>query len=229
MGLRVAHVRRAGSPRGRQRLTAGRRNPARGDPAGRVKAYSGAGSTRDAGMNADMEPSLLARQRMAFEMIDRGDALQDILALLCHIVEAEARSMVRAAILLVDDSGTRLRTGAAPGLPDHYNRAVNGIGIAADVGTCAAAAALGRPVITPDIATDAGWLGLSHLPLGLGLQAAWSMPIVARNGRMLGTFGTYFSERREPTPYERDLVAILARTAAEAIERSEPAARPEPA
>ena len=170
-------------------------------------------------MNTAVQPSLLARQRMAYEMIDRGEPLRDILTLLCHIVEAEAPALVRAAILLVNPSGSKLHTGAAPGLPDSYNDAVDGIGIAADVGTCAAAAALGRPVITADIATDAGWLGLSHLPLGLGLQAAWSMPIVARDGRMLGTFGTYFSERREPTDHEQDLVAILARTAAEAIER----------
>lgn len=170
-------------------------------------------------MDTAAQPSLVARQRMAFEMIDRGEPLREILTLLCHIVEAEARSMVRAAILLVGPTGTTLHTGAAPGLPDRYNDAVDGIGISADVGTCAAAAALGRPVITPDIATDSGWLGLSHLPLGLGLQAAWSMPIVARDGRMLGTFGTYFSERRCPTEHEKDLVAILARTAAEAIER----------
>lgn len=170
-------------------------------------------------MNTAIQPSLLARQRMAFEMIDRGEPLGETLALLCHIVEAEANSMVRAAILLVDRSGTKLLTGAAPGLPDHYNEAVDGIGIDENVGTCSAAAALGRTVITDDIATDAGWAGLSHLPLGLGLQAAWSMPIVARDGRTLGTFGTYFCERRRPTDHEQDLVAILARTAAEAIER----------
>ena len=170
-------------------------------------------------MDMSHPTSLLARQRMAFEMIDRGEPLRDTLSLLCHIVEAEAKSLVRAAILLVDGTGTKLHTAAAPGLPDHYNQAVDGIGIDASVGTCAAAAALGRPVFTPDIAADAGWIGLSHLPLGLGLQAAWSMPIVARDGRTLGTFGTYFSERRPPTDHEQDLVAILARTAAEAIER----------
>lgn len=161
--------------------------------------------------------SLVARQRMALDMIDRGAPLAETLALLCHIVEAEARSSVRAAILLVD--GTCLRTGAAPGLPDDYNRAVDGIGIAANVGTCAAAAALNRPVTTVDIANDPGWNGLAHLPLGLGLRAAWSMPIVGRDGVVLGTFGTYFTDRRPPTEDECDLVAVLARTAAQAIDR----------
>ena len=173
-------------------------------------------------MNAQAQSpprSLVARQRLALDMIDRGEPLADILTLLCHIVEAEATSTVHAAILLVDPEGPRLRTGAAPGLPERYNNAVDGIGIAADVGTCAAAAALGRVVVTPDIENDPGWTGLAHLPLGLGLVAAWSMPITGRSGQVLGTLGTYFSERRHPTARECDLVAILARTAADAIER----------
>jgi len=166
--------------------------------------------------------SLVARQRLAFEMIDRGEPLPDILTLLCHIVEAEAGSPVRAAIMLVDADGPCLRIGAAPALPDSYNRAVDGIGVSGTVGTCAAAAALRTPVITPDIANDPAWAGIAHLPLGIGLVAAWSMPIVARDGRVVGTFGTYFTECRTPTEHERDLVAILARTAAEAMARRPP-------
>ena len=163
--------------------------------------------------------SLLARQRLALEMIDRGEPLADTLTLLCHIVEAEARTLVRAAILLVDARNHCLRTGAAPGLPDAYNRAVDGIAIDAQVGTCAAAAALAQPVVTPDIGSDPAWNGLAHLPLRLGLVAAWSMPIMGGDGKVLGTFGTYFSERRAPSDHECDLVAVLSRTAAQAIER----------
>ena len=40
--------------------------------------------------------SLLARQRLALDMIDRGAPLAETLTLLCHIVEAEAQSLVRA-------------------------------------------------------------------------------------------------------------------------------------
>jgi PAS domain S-box-containing protein len=44
------------------------------------------------------------------------------------------------------------------------------------------------------------------------------MPILARDGRVLGTFGTYFRECREPSVIERQIVEILGRTAALAIE-----------
>ena len=165
-------------------------------------------------------PSLVARMQLAEDMIGRGEPLADTLALLCHVVEAEARTLVRAAILLVDHDAQCLRTGAAPGLPDRYNDAVDGIGISPTVGTCARAAAIGKSVVTPDIAADPGWDGISHLPIGLGLVAAWSQPIFGRDGRVLGTLGTYFSERRGPTDHERNLVTILAHTAAAAIEAS---------
>jgi GAF domain-containing protein len=173
-------------------------------------------------MNALRHPdpaTLRARQHLALDMIERGEPLGETLSLLCHIVEAEATVPVRASILLVDHDANCLRTGAAPGLPDRYNRAVDGIGISPDVGTCARAAALNIVVETPDIANDPGWAGIAHLPLGLGLVAAWSMPITGADGRVLGTLGTYFTERRHPTGQERALVAALAGTAARAIEQ----------
>jgi signal transduction histidine kinase len=162
---------------------------------------------------------LLEAQKDALEMIVRGGALSDTLAALCRIVEAQSEHNVVAAILLADESGRRLFTGAAPALPDSYNSAVDGIAISCEVGTCAAAAARNEVVITPDIGNCPRWRGLAHLPLDLGLVAAWSSPIVSAEGKVLGTFGTYFTELREPMPAERQLVEVLARTAALAIER----------
>jgi GAF domain-containing protein len=159
-----------------------------------------------------------ARQSLALEMIARGAPLSDTLGLLCHIVQAEAGSPVVASVFVLD-AQMRLRVGAAPGLPDHYNQAVDGIGASATVGTCAKAAAIGECVETPDIGNDVGWIGIAHLPLALGLVAAWSMPIKDAAGRVIGTFGTYFTERRRPTEDERDLVAHLCEIASQAIQR----------
>ena len=55
---------------------------------------------------------------------------------------AIAAAQAAGVPVLVDPAANCLRTGAAPGLPDTYNRAVDGIGISSEVGTCAAAAAL---------------------------------------------------------------------------------------
>lgn len=164
---------------------------------------------------------LLKAQKSVLESIVRGRPLTEVLEALCEIVETQAGFGVRAAILLADSEQRHLFTGAAPSLPDEYNRAVDGIGIARDVGTCCAAAARREMVITRDIATDPGWRLLKHLPLGLGLHAAWSMPIVSSSGQVLGTFGTYFEASRGPTDEERQLVEVLAQTAALAIERQQ--------
>jgi PAS domain S-box-containing protein len=133
-------------------------------------------------------------------------------------VEALGGGSAVAAIRLLDAEG-RLWIGAAPSLPEAYTLAIDGLKARADLGTCSAAAVTRQVVITPDIAADPNWDGLAQLPLDLGLVAAWSQPIFASDGRVLGTFGTYFRQRRLPTSLERRLVETLAQTAALAVER----------
>ena len=152
-------------------------------------------------------------------MVARGAALPETLERMVRAVEAEGRDDVVAAILLLDDDG-RLRTGAAPGLPDGYNAAVDGLQASPFLGTCCAAAATGAVVVTPDIGADPQWSSLKHLPLALGLLSAWSQPIIGTDGRVLGTIGTYFRVARVPTEAERMLVGGLAASAAVAIERA---------
>lgn len=161
---------------------------------------------------------LLDTQKEALEMIVGGGALVDVLEYLTRVVEGRSTKGSIASILLVEDG--RLRNGASPSLPLDYLQAIDGLQVHESIGTCSAAAATCKTVITPDIAADPKWQEFKHLPLGLGLQAAWSQPIIEQDGRILGTFGTYFREKREPTELERKMVEILAKTAAIAIERN---------
>lgn len=165
--------------------------------------------------------SLLEAQKQSLELVVKGVPLVEVLTYLARVVEqqADAGGAV-ASILLLDEQG-RLRNGASPSLPEHYLQKIEGLKAEPHVGTCSAAAASGKIVVTPDLSVDQKWDGLAHLPLELGLQAAWTMPIKARDGRVLGTFGTYFRQKREPTALERQVVEILARTAALAIERKQ--------
>lgn len=177
--------------------------------------------TERAAIKSDAEQcayATLDAQKHSLEMLVSGSPLDEVLTYLARVVERQSGGRAVASILLLDAQG-RLHNGASPGLPEDYLDAIDGIKADPEVGTCAAAAALGHVVVTPDIAADHGWRAIKHLPLGLGFRAAWSMPIFARDGRVLGTFGTYFRERREPEPLERQVVEVLARTAALAIER----------
>ena len=117
------------------------------------------------------------------------------------------------SILALNEQGL-LRNAASPNLPADYLAAIALLKPAPLVGTCAAAAATGNVVFTPDFRADDKWAELRHLPLSLGFIGAWSMPIKSLAGIVLGTFGTYFREPRLPTESEREGVGQLAIAAA---------------
>jgi PAS domain S-box-containing protein len=160
---------------------------------------------------------LLAAQKRALEMVVQGKPIGSILEYLTEVATSQSDSSTISSVLLFDENGC-LRHGAAPDLPDEYNNAIDGLKASKDLGTCSVAAVTGEVVMTPDIANDPKWSTIKHLPLDLGLKAAWSHPIKTGDGKVIGTFGTYFRECRRPTGHEQKVVALLAQTAALALE-----------
>lgn len=164
-----------------------------------------------------------ALQRSVDEACARAQALLAQAAplhqvLTCLVAAAEEIAGDTASILVLDREGL-LRNGASPSLPRDYLDAIDRLKPAPDLGTCAAAAATGAVVLTPSFLADDKWAELRHLPLSLGFAGAWSMPIrSSRDGRVLGTFGTYFRTVRMPEPTEVAAVAALAAVAASALE-----------
>jgi hypothetical protein len=152
------------------------------------------------------------------EMLKAGVPRKDILTRLAEVGEVLAGPGSSVSILILDEQGL-LRNGASPSLPFDYLRAIDRLKPDARVGTCAAAAATGWPVMTPDFYADDKWAELRHLPLSLGFVGAWSMPIKSPEGAVLGTFGTYFRDRRSPTPVETRGVEFLAKAAASVLVR----------
>jgi len=152
------------------------------------------------------------------QMLTAAAPLREILMHLATAGEVLAGEGSAVSILLLDDKGL-LRNGASPNLPSDYLDAIDRLKPDPMVGTCAAAAATGCPVITPDFLADDKWSELRHLPMSLGYVGAWSMPIKSADGKVLGTFGTYFRQHRSPTPEERRGVERLATAAALALAR----------
>ena len=74
----------------------------------------------------------------------------------------------------------------------------------------AVAAATGIAVLTPDFLADDRRAELRHLPRSLGYVGAWSQAIRSAEGKVPGTFGTYYRDRRLPTAEERSGVERLA-------------------
>lgn len=166
-------------------------------------------------MNAN-DPVERACER-ARQLTDAGAPRHEILTCLTTAAEIVSGPETVVSILVLDVEGL-LRNGASPNLPRDYLNAIDRLKPDAGVGTCAAAAATGNVVVTPDFRADDKWAELRHLPLALGFVGAWSMPIKARNGSVLGTFGTYYRTPRQPTEREVEAVRHLAAAAARAIE-----------
>lgn len=152
----------------------------------------------------------------AQKMMAEGMERQSILIYLASEAEKLVGDESAVSILLLDETGV-LRNGASPRLPADYLKAIDGIRPHPTVGTCAAAAATGQPVITPDFCADDKWGELKHLPLSIGYIGAWSMPIKTSSGRVLGTFGTYYRNVRNPSREEQTGIALLARAAAQVL------------
>jgi len=141
-------------------------------------------------------------------MHESGGKRQYILNYIASAAETAAGSGTAVSILLLDQDGL-LRNAASPQLPEDYLEAIDGLRPDANVGTCAAAAATGCIVFTPSFFADDKWAELRHLPLALGYLGAWSMPIKTSDNRIIGTFGTYFRQHREPSKEEMKGTELL--------------------
>jgi diguanylate cyclase (GGDEF)-like protein/PAS domain S-box-containing protein len=151
------------------------------------------------------------------EMVARGEPLSDILHAIVRAIESEAPALL-CSVLLADDEGKHLLTGAAPSLPAFFNEAVDGIGIGPNAGSCAAAAFLGERVVVEDVMRHEYWKPYAKLAKRAGLRACWSEPIIASNGRVLGTFAIYRADAVGPSPADIDRISFAANLAAIAIE-----------
>ncbi|MER5948474.1 GAF domain-containing SpoIIE family protein phosphatase [Streptomyces sp. NPDC001904] len=162
---------------------------------------------------------LTAEHRALLEQIARQAPLPDVLDGMARVIEELAPEEVLVSVLLADADGRHLRHGAAPSLPDFYNRAIDGIATGEGVGSCGTAAHRHQPVIVTDIATDPFWDDFRALAVQAGVAACWSTPILARDGALLGTFAMYHRVPRSPQDADLALARVFADTAALAIER----------
>src|SRR5438132_3833849 len=154
----------------------------------------------------------------ALKMILIGAPLNDVLSSVALLIEAQAEGAV-CSIFLLDEDGQHLRYAAAPNLSDEYRIATDGVCIGPHVGSCGAAAYLRRAVFVSDVRLHPHFANFKDLIVLTGLRASWSSPIMSHDGRVLGTFGMFYREVREPGPAEIQMIDYASRIAGIAIER----------
>jgi PAS domain S-box-containing protein len=88
---------------------------------------------------------------------------------------------------------------------------------------CGMALSAGRRIIVPDVETSdfmAGTAGLDACRR-VGLRAGQSTPLVSRSGQLLGMISTHWSKPHHPAERELRSLDVLARQAADLIERTQ--------
>ena len=132
--------------------------------------------------------SLLAAEKRTLEMIADGASLKEILDDLCHSIDVVV-SPVISTVLLMDADGERLWHTAGTLVPREWLPVVSPLRIFPHAGCCGAAAFMKERVIVADVATDINWLDeYRDLAIKNGIRAAWSEPILTKDGGVLGTF-----------------------------------------
>jgi signal transduction histidine kinase/CheY-like chemotaxis protein/serine phosphatase RsbU (regulator of sigma subunit) len=162
---------------------------------------------------------LLARQRDILAMVARGAPLRAALAEIVATVEELSELDAVASIMLLEEDGRRLGRTVAPRLPVDYVAAIDDLPVGEGNGSCGTAAHRRQSVVVADTLQDPLWSKYRELAERFGLRACWSVPIFATDGELVGTFAVYHQQTAEPTAEDEQVVELLSRTAAVAIER----------
>ena len=163
---------------------------------------------------------LVNAQRQALQLLAEGAPLEEVLEFLIGVVEQHSPEGMLASIVPLNEAGTHFQRGIGASLPEAFNAAVEGVEVSSPTGLCARAVTLGQAVAVQDFRQGAEWQGFAQFVAPYGLRSGWSSPIVSASGEVLGTFANYYRRAGDPTPKNRELVEMVLRTAAIAIQRT---------
>jgi len=170
-------------------------------------------------LNARLTEDLAAMTRMqqlSTRLIQVGGFSELLAAILDAGIEITGADM--GNIQLLDDSG-KLRIVAHRGFEAPFLQFFEEVhdGLAA----CGSALQKGERVIVEDVVDSPVFAGTPALDamLAAGARAVQSTPLVSRTAKVLGMFSTHYREPRHPAERELRLLDLLARQAADLIER----------
>lgn len=161
---------------------------------------------------------ILTSQREIMEMIAKSAPIADILNTIILNLESICDNILCSIQLLSKDK-KQLLHGAAPNLPETFNKQVSGIYIGQEAGPVCKAAFLGKRVIVPDIAHDPLFAKYCESALLHGLKACWSSPIFGNGNTVLGTFTVYTRHVHQPSDEELSMVTRAINIAGIALDR----------
>ncbi|WP_169577829.1 sensor domain-containing protein [Saccharibacillus kuerlensis] len=159
---------------------------------------------------------ILDAQNQVLEMIAKSTPLEETLDNLLRMAEYQMNA--KCSIHCYVPESNMLFNLAAPSLPKEYLKEIDGITAGEQGGSCGASASRKEIVIVEDIEHSEMWGMYRDIALKHRLRASWSLPLISRQGEVLGTFAMYYEEKRLPTEKELEFsrkTCYLARLAIE--------------
>ena len=161
---------------------------------------------------------MAAAERQVFEQITRNASLAEVLASITLLIESSLSGSACSVSVLAED-GQAFAYMIAPRLPQPLHAALEKAAVGIRAGSCAACVYLGRQVLVADVGKDPFWEERRAAALEAGQRAAWSTPIKAAGGAVLGSLGVYRAEPGIPSGAETQIMARAAQLAGIAVER----------
>ncbi len=161
---------------------------------------------------------IAATERQVFEQVARHAPLPEVLAGVTSLIEA-AIAGATCSVSVLGADGQAFSAVVAPRLTAALRAGLEQAGIGIRNGSCAACVHLGRQVLVADLGEDPFWIDAREMALAASLRAAWSTPIKAAGGQVLGALGVYREQVGVPSAAEAEIMARAAQLAGIAIER----------
>ena len=155
--------------------------------------------------------------QQGLQQIQSGTAVESTLNELVQLAVSAAKSEA-GSLALMDEERQILKIAIAVGLPEDY---VKGCGDIALGDQCCGRAALHRkPWIVTDMLSDPLFASAREASARTGIRAAFSVPVIQANGKVLGSLACHYRKPYTPTAYEIERNHLFATLIAFALVRN---------
>jgi diguanylate cyclase (GGDEF)-like protein len=148
---------------------------------------------------------LLLIQQQILELTITGSDYQSILDELCNLIEGLVDGAL-ASLLIKDVESECLYIRSAPNMPDEAISQLNGLQPSENAGSCGTAVFKNEPQFVFDTINDKRWSGFLPYIKEFEVFACWSVPILDRQKKVMGSVALSSNETREPNDFQKNIL-----------------------
>jgi GAF domain-containing protein len=135
---------------------------------------------------------------------------------LVQLAVSAARSEA-GSLFLLDEEQQVLKHAVSVGLPDDYVKGCGDVPLGEQC--CGRAAKFNKAWVVSDMLTDPLFASAREASIKSGIRAAFSVPVIEAQGKVLGSLACHYREPFTPSPYEIERNHVFATLIAFALVR----------